>query len=129
VSTTIGIVVGAPHEPGHMVPLAGLDCLAEITETNRPSGVITQLYHHLEVVILFTPANSDMQMHACPNLRRFVLSPATACPALTTLNLSHCASLRQVHIQSSSLQAIDISNNPELTKVPLSVMDAFLTFS
>lgn len=65
-----------------------------------------------------------VQMHRCPNLRRFVLSPARACPLLTTLNLSYCQSLRHVHIQSTSLQSIDVSNNPELVKVSLTAPDA-----
>ena len=57
-----------------------------------------------------------MQMQGSPNLRQLVLSPVSACPKLTTLNISHCIGLRYVLVQSSSLQTIDLSNCPELTK-------------
>lgn len=57
------------------------------------------------------------QMTACPNLHKFVLSPETACPKLTSLDLSSCAGLKLALIQSLSLEKINLSDCDELTKV------------
>jgi hypothetical protein len=59
----------------------------------------------------------NLQLAGSSNLRNFVLSPNTACPRLTDLNLSESANLGYVLIQSSSLRTIKLNKCPKLSKV------------
>lgn len=46
-----------------------------------------------------------------------MLSPATACPKLTDLDLSECKSLGYVLVQSTSVKTVKLHKNEALTKV------------
>ena len=50
------------------------------------------------------------------NLRRVVLSPLGSCPALETLDLSNCASLEYLLLQSRSLKALNLTRCGSLAK-------------
>lgn len=61
----------------------------------------------------------NLDLSKSSNLRNFVLSPATACPKLTDLDLTQCKSLSYVLVQSTSVKTIKLSKCEGLNKVLL----------
>jgi hypothetical protein len=61
----------------------------------------------------------SLNLRGSCNLRNFVLSPFSACTKLTHLDLSTCASLAYVLIQSDVLQIIKLHNCSKLAKALL----------
>lgn len=70
-----------------------------------------------ELVKLSPAELSLLDLHASSNLRNFVLSPGTACPKLTTLDLGGCSSLSYVLVQSHSLNSLSLTGCAALKKV------------
>ena len=70
-----------------------------------------------ELFRLSPPHLKALSLRGSGNLRSLVLSPLGSCPALESADLSGCASLGYVMVQSASLKALDLSSCPSLTKV------------
>uniref|UniRef100_A0A7S0V1B3 Uncharacterized protein n=1 Tax=Polytomella parva TaxID=51329 RepID=A0A7S0V1B3_9CHLO len=69
-----------------------------------------------EIVKLSPPELTLIDFKGSLNLRNFVLSPIDQCPKLMDLDLSECASLGYVLLQSNSLKNLCLDKCPELTK-------------
>jgi hypothetical protein len=70
-----------------------------------------------ELVKLSPPLLRALDLSRCHNLRTFVLSPQSACPALDSIHLAGCPRLEYVLIQSSSLTHLDLSDCESAGKV------------
>jgi hypothetical protein len=69
-----------------------------------------------EVVKLSPPNLKKMELRGSANLSQFVCSPITSCPSLQTVDLSNCASLQFVLVQSANLETLNLSRCPSLGK-------------
>lgn len=70
-----------------------------------------------EVVKLSPPELVKLDLRGSSNLHNFVLSPMTACPKLAELDLSECATLDYVMVQSQAIRTLVIKGCQSLTKV------------
>mmetsp|Transcript_17803 Transcript_17803/g.34028 ORF Transcript_17803/g.34028 Transcript_17803/m.34028 type:complete len:263 (-) Transcript_17803:359-1147(-) len=69
-----------------------------------------------ELIKLSPPELVTLDLKGSGSLTRFMLSPPTSCPRLTTLDLSACAQLNHVLIQSLSLETVVIAKCATLNK-------------
>lgn len=69
-----------------------------------------------EVVKLSPPNLKKMEFRGSANLSQFVCSPITSCLSLQAVDLSNCASLQFVLIQSANLESLNVSRCPSLGK-------------
>lgn len=69
-----------------------------------------------EVVKLSPPKLETLELRGAAKLTRFVLSPVTACPSLTNLDLNACPELGFVLIQSNTIETLNLSRCTGLKK-------------
>lgn len=70
-----------------------------------------------EELIKLSPSNlQKIEFRGSNKLTRFVVSPIQSCPKLKTVDLSRCASLKFVLLQSESLESLDLSKCSNLEK-------------
>ena len=74
-----------------------------------------------EVVTLSPPGLTKMEFRGSTKLTKFVCSPTTSCVSLQRLDLSRCASLRFVLLQSDSLLVVNLSKCVSLEKALVQV--------
>jgi len=74
-----------------------------------------------EVVTLSPPGLTKMEFRGSKKLTKFVCSPTTSCVSLQRLDLSRCASLRFVLLQSDSLLVVNLSKCVSLEKALVQV--------
>jgi hypothetical protein len=70
-----------------------------------------------EIVKLSPQELHTVDFSGSSNLHKVVVSPMTACPNLVSLNLSQCATLEYIMLQSSSLKFFDAQGCGALVKV------------
>ncbi|KAG2445624.1 hypothetical protein HXX76_000234 [Chlamydomonas incerta] len=69
-----------------------------------------------ELVKLSPPELTLIDLRGSSNLHNFNLSPMTTCPKLTDLDLSECAGLDYVLLQSQTVRSVNLRKNPAMTK-------------